>query len=180
MSKVEERGETGSVAAQEITLLPDFSLPPVFFPPLSATLHTLSNLQWASSPPAAAAAAVSDALLCLLSDCHQHLAPGPGFTPSICMQQSMLASTHIHTRTHAHTHTSAPQPFTHTHKPIASEPLFQRDNWSEREEREHQWTDLSASLCPNYPISPLRVSHRKCTEGSRRQSLHVWKKANPL
>lgn len=88
----------------------------------------------------------------------------------------------------ARTHTSAPQPFTHTHKNrLPLNPCFkeiteasEKREGSEREKREHQLTDLSASLCPNYPISPLRVSRRKCTEGSRRQSLHVWKKANPL
>lgn len=76
---------------------------------------------------------------------------------------------HIHPRHFSHT-------YTRTHSPIAYVRSFQRDNWSEQEERE----DLSMCQCPNYPISPLRIqrdepmSRRKCTEGSGHKRLHRW------
>lgn len=44
-----------------------------------------------------------------------------------------------------------------------------------KKEREKQLTDLSLSLYPNYPISPLLVSRRKCTEGCRHEKLRLGK-----
>lgn len=52
-----------------------------------------------------------------------------------------------------------------------------RDNARVQEEREQKPTDLSVSLYPNYPISPLLVSHRKCAEGSRHKRLRLGKGA---
>lgn len=126
MSKVEERGETGSVAAQEITLLPDFSLPP-FFPPLSVTLHTLSNLQWLHLLLLLLLLFLMLFYACFLTATNI-LPPGQDLPPQYACRRACLWA-------RTHTHTSAPKPFMHTHKPIASEPLFQRDNWGERKER---------------------------------------------
>lgn len=67
----------------------------------------------------------------------------------------------MHASAHACMH-SPPSPVlvlhARTHNPIASESLFQRDNWSEHvERREHQLTDLSMCQCSNYPISPSDI-----------------------
>lgn len=108
MSKVEERGETGSVAAQEITLLPDFSLPPsVFFPPLSVTLHTLSNLQWLRLLLLPLLLFLMLFYACFLTATNI-LPPGQDLPPQYaCRRACLRARTHTHLRPNpSRTHTN--------------------------------------------------------------------------
>lgn len=120
----ERRGEAGSGTAQ----LADnaSSRVSLFFFFVSSMF---SNLRYVSPP------AVFEALLRMLFDCHQHLAPRPGFTPQYACRSTCL---HAHTHTHPHPfkHPQLSLSYIHAQNPIASVRLFQRDNWSEQEERE--------------------------------------------
>lgn len=53
-----------------------------------------------------------------------------------------------------------------------------RDNPSVQEKSEEKLKDLSVSLHPNYPISPLLVSRRKCTEGCCHRRLRLGRGAS--
>lgn len=49
-----------------------------------------------------------------------------------------------------------------------------------QEEREQKLPDLSVSLYPNYPISPLPVSRGRCTEGCRHEKRRLGKGASVI
>lgn len=82
-----------------------------------------------------------------------------------CMQENMLACAYV----------ALPLPLVHAARLALH--ARSRDNPSMQEEREQKLTDLSLSCYPNYPISPLLVSRRKCTEGCCHKRLRLGKGA---
>lgn len=100
--------------------------------------------------------------LMLLYSCHQHPAPGPGFTPP-CACES--------TCSHAHT----------SHHPLPPPPPYMQPIWLCTLVQRYAGRERAEAprfiFYPNYPISPLLVSHRKCTEGSHHKRLRLGKGA---